>query len=117
MKDRLHIEAHLGPTHSWITILPLSYRKYNIKSSDWTAAAQRRLRLDLFTSQKHCTFCKGGWCDVKVDHATMCGGGASRALRHNNIRIIIAKVGFKTEIKHGGGLGDQRRPGDVIVYD
>ena len=121
MKDRLHIEAHSGPTHSWITKLPLSYRKYNLKSSDWTAGARRRLRLDVFPSQKHCTFCKGWWCHVKGDHATMCGGGASRLLRHNNIRNIIAKaaidVGFKTDIEHGGGLGDQRRPGDVILYD
>ena len=92
MKDRLHIEAHSGPTHSWITKLPLSYRKYNLKSSDWTAGARRRLRLDVFPSQKHCTFCKGGWCDVKGDHTTMCGGGASRVLRHNNIRNIIAKT-------------------------
>ena len=42
-------------------------------------------------------------------------------LRHNNIRNLVAKtardVGFKTDIEHGGGLGDQRRPGDVIVYD
>ena len=51
----------------------------------------------------------------------MCAGGASRVLRHNNTRNILAKaardVGFKTGIEHGGGLGDQRRPGDVIVYD
>ena len=48
----------------------------------------------------------------------MCGGGG---LRHNNIRDILAKaardVVFRTDIKHGGGLGDQRRPGDVIVYN
>ena len=51
----------------------------------------------------------------------MCGGGSSRGLRHNNIRDILAKaardVVFRTDIKHGGGLGDQRRPGDVIVYN
>ena len=51
----------------------------------------------------------------------MCGGGSSRILRHNNIRIIIAKaardVGFKTDLEHGGGLGDNRRPGDVILYN
>ena len=65
-------------------------------------------------------FCKGGWCDVKGDHAIMCGGGASRNLRHNNVHNIIAKaardVGFKTGLEHGGGLGDKRRPGDVVVY-
>ena len=51
----------------------------------------------------------------------MCPGGASRILRHNNVRNIIAKavreIGLKTDIEHGGGLGDQRRPGDVIVWN
>ena len=49
----------------------------------------------------------------------MCVGGHSRVLRHNTSRNIIAKaardVGFNTDIEHGGGLGDQWRPGDVIV--
>ena len=48
-----------------------------------------------------------------------CGGGPSRVLRHNNTMNIIAKaardVGFKADLEHGGGLGDQRRPTDVIV--
>ena len=51
----------------------------------------------------------------------MCGGGSSRVLRHNTIRNILAKavrdVGFRTDIEHGRGLGDQRRPGDIIVYN
>ena len=42
-------------------------------------------------------------------------------MRHNTVRDLIAKaardLGFKTDIEHGGGLGDQRRPGDVIVYN
>ena len=37
------------------------------------------------------------------------------------MRNIVAKAvrdcGFKTDIEHGGGLGDKRRPGDVIVYN
>ena len=57
--------------------------------------------LNVFPCQKHCKFCKGGWCDIKGDHATMCGGGSSRNLRHNNMRNIIAKaardVGFKAD--------------------
>ena len=77
--------------------------------------------LNVFPCQKHCKFCKGGWCDIKGDHATMCGGGSSRILRHNIMRNIIAKaardVGFKTDFEHGGGLGDHRRSGDVIVYN
>ena len=51
----------------------------------------------------------------------MCGGGSSRVLRHNTIRNIIAKaardIGYTTDYEHGGGLGDDRRPGDVIVYN
>ena len=120
-KERLHIEAHSGLSHAWVTLLPLSFKKYNLSSPDWIAAARRRLMLNVFPCQKHCTFCKGGWCDVKGDHASMCGGGSSRVLRHNTIRNILAKavrdVGFRTDIEHGGGLGDQRRPGDIIVYN
>ena len=117
----LHIEAHSGQNHEWVTLLPLSFKKYNLTSPVWVAAARRRMRLNVFPCQKHCTFCKGGWCDVKGDHAAMCGGGTSRCLRHNNIRNTIAKavrdVGFRTDLEHGGGLGDQRRPGDIIVYN
>ena len=51
----------------------------------------------------------------------MCGGGASRGLRQNNIRYIIAKaasdVSFTTDLEDGGCLRDQRRPGDVIIYN
>ena len=104
-----------------VGLLPRSFLKYNLSSPNWFAAARRRMRLYVFPSQKHCTFCKGGWCDVKGDHAAMCGGGTSRVLRHNNTRNIIAKaardVGFRTDLEHGGGLGDQRRPGDIIVYN
>ena len=118
-KERTHIEAHSGQNHAWLTLLPLSFKKYNLSSPDWVAAARRRLMLNVFSCQKHCMFCKGGWCDVQGDHATMCGGGSSRILRHNTIRDIIAKVarnvGFTTNIENGGRLRDQRRPGDVIV--
>ena len=51
----------------------------------------------------------------------MCPEEHSRGLRHNTSRNIIAKaardVGFNTDIEHAGGLGDQRRQGDVIVYN
>ena len=37
------------------------------------------------------------------------------------MRNIIAKAvretGLKTDLDHGGGLGDQRRPGDVIIWN
>ena len=42
-------------------------------------------------------------------------------MRLNKVRVLIAKaardLGFRTDIEHGGGLGDQRRPGVVIVYN
>ena len=51
----------------------------------------------------------------------MCGGRSSRILRHNRIRDMIARaardVGYKTDLEHGGGLGDKRRPGDMIIYN
>ena len=69
--------------------------------------------------EKQCTFCKWCRCDVKRDHAVMCSGGDSRILRHYNIWDIIAKavrdVGLSTDIEHDGALGDQRKPGDVII--
>ena len=42
-------------------------------------------------------------------------------MRHNTVRDMIAKaardLGHRTDTEHGGGLGDHRRPGDVIVYN
>ena len=120
-EEKIHIEAHSGPDHRWVTLLPLTFKRYNYTSAVFIASARRRLRLDVLRMEKQCTFCKWCRCDVKGDHAVMCSGGASRILRHNNIRDIIAKavrdVGLRTDIEHGGGLGDQRRPGDVIVYN
>ena len=82
---------------------------------------RKRLRLDVLRVQRPCTFCKWGRCDVKGDHAVMCQGGSSRILRHNNVRDIVAKAvretGLQTDLRHGGGLGDQRRPGNVIVWN
>ena len=117
----MHIEAHSGQHHLWIRQLPLSFKKYALTTPEWMVAVRRRLMIDVFAYQSHCTFCKGGWCDVKGEHAIMCGGGHSRTFRHNTIRDIIAKaardVGCTTDIEHGGGLGDERRPGDVIIYN
>ena len=51
----------------------------------------------------------------------MCGSGPSRIWRHNSIRDLLAKaienVGFKVGFEHNGGLPDDRRPGDIIVYN
>ena len=64
--------------------------------------------IDVFPLQRHCAFCKGGWCDVKGEHAIMCAGGHSRVLRHDTTRNIVAKAardaGCFTDIEYGGGL-------------
>lgn len=77
--------------------------------------------IDVYSLQRHCAFCKGGWCDVKGEHAIMCAGGHSRVLRHDTTRNIVAKAardaGCFTDIEYGGGLRDHRRPGDVIIYN
>ena len=120
-KEKVHIEAHSGQHHLWITQLPLSFKKYALTSPEWITAARKRLMVNVFPFHSHCTFCKGGWCDVEGNHAIMCGGGHSRTLRHNTLRDILAKasrdVGFSTDLEHGGGLGDERCPGDVIIYN
>ena len=33
------------------------------------------------------------------------------------IAKAVRDIGYRTDIEHGGGLGDNRRPGDVIVYN
>ena len=51
----------------------------------------------------------------------MCGSGPSRTWRHNSLRDLLAKaiesVGFNIGYEHNGGLPDDRRPGDIIVYN
>ena len=51
----------------------------------------------------------------------MCGSGPSRIWRHNSIRDLVAKaienVGYSIGFEHNGGLNDDRRPGDIIVYN
>ena len=120
-QERLHIEAHSGPHHVWVTLLPLQFMRYNMTPAVWITSARKRLRLDVFAVEKQCSFCKWGRCDMKGEHATMCAGGSSRILRHNTLRDTVAKAvreaGLKTDIEHGGGLADKRRPGDVIVYN
>ena len=41
--------------------------------------------------------------------------------KSNTVRYITAmavgELGYRTDIEHGGGLRDDRRPGDVLVYN
>ena len=52
----------------------------------------------------------------------MCKAGrASRTWWHNSISNLLAKAiessGYKIGYEHNGGLTDNRRPGDIIVYN
>ena len=109
-------------THlSWIRALPLDWQNWNLSSAEWRAAARRRLHLHVIPVERQCRFCKLHRCDVWGTHATSCSGGSSRKLRHNCVRDILARAirdaGFRTGYEHGGGLYDDIRPGDVIVYN
>ena len=61
-----------------------------------------------------------GRSDSKGSHGTMCQGGASRILRHNEIRNVLGKafsdIGYTIAYEHGGGLTDGRKPCDIIVF-
>ena len=51
----------------------------------------------------------------------ICGSRLSRTWRHNSLRDLLAKaiesVGLQIGYEHNGGLPDNRRPGDIIVYN
>ena len=120
-EESIHIKANSGPGNKWVTVLPLSFKRYDIKSAVWRTSVLKRLRQDVLRVEKQCTFCKWSRGDLKGEHAIMCSGGCSRNMRHNTVRDLVAKavgdVGYTTDFEHGGGLGDHRRPGDVIVYN
>ena len=88
----MHILAHSGPGHHWVTAPPLSHNLWNMTPTEWTAATRRRLAIDVFPTETQCTFCRWNRLDVKGTHATMCEGGSSRILRHNEVRAILGKA-------------------------
>ena len=71
-EERIHIKAHSGPGNKWVTVLPLSFKRYDMKSAVWRTSVLKRLRQDVLRVERQCTFCK--WCraDVKGEHAIMC---------------------------------------------
>ena len=46
---RLRLSANSGPTQTWVTALPLSWKNWNLSSREWLVAARRRLGLDVRT--------------------------------------------------------------------
>ena len=120
-KESLHVMAHSGPGHHWVTLPPLLHKNWNMPPLEWLTATRRRLGIDVFPVERQCGFCLWDRCDTKGNHATMCIGGASCTLRHNEVRSTLAKAlgnaGFETGYEHGGGLNDGRKPGDIIAYN
>ena len=120
-QELMHTLAHSGPGHGWVSAPPLLYKNWNMTPLEWIACTRRRLGLDVFPAEIQCTACQWSRQDTKGNHATMCKGGASRILRHNEVRDIVGKafqeIGYEIGFEHGGGLQDGRKPGDVIVYN
>ena len=100
---------------------PLQYYKWNMTPPEWTACTRKRLGMDVFPAEIQCTTCLWNKLDPNGNHATMCKGGASRILRHNEVRDKVGKafknIGYDIGYAHEGGLMDGRKPGDVIVYN
>ena len=88
---------------------------------EWTATTRKRLGIDVFPAETQCPFCHWGRSDARGNHASMCEGGASRILRHNEVRAVLGKaltdLGYTIGFEHGGGLLDGRKPGDIIAYN
>ena len=119
--ESLHALAHSGPGHHWVTLPPLLHKNWNMPALEWLTATRRRLGVDVTPVERQCGFCSWNRCDTKGNHATMCTGGASCHLRHNEVRSVLAKAldsaGFETGYEHSGGLDDERKPGDIIAYN
>ena len=119
--ELLHALAHSGPGHHWVTLPPLLHKNWNMPALEWLTATRRRLGVDVTPVERQCGFCSWNRCDTKGNHATMCIGGASCHLRHNEVRGVLAKAldsaGFQTAYEHSGGLNDERKPGDIIAYN
>ena len=56
--ERIHIEANSGKSHTWVTIIPLSFKRFNMTSAVWRTAVLKRLRQDILRVERQCTFCK-----------------------------------------------------------
>ena len=102
--EATHVLAHSGPGHHWVTLPPLQHKNWKMPASEWSTATRRRLGIDVIPTERKCGFCLWDRCDTKGNHATMCTGGASCILRHNEIRSILAKAiqdaGFKVGYEH-----------------
>ena len=67
--DRIRLLSNSGPTQSWVTALPLSWKNWNLSSKEWLIAARRRLGLAVRTKRTRCSNCRFSEIVVKGDHA------------------------------------------------
>ena len=120
-KDRVRLLSNSGPTQTWVTALPLAYKNWNVSSREWLIEARRRLGLDVRTRRTRCSNCRFFEIGLKGDHALSCSGKMGSKMRHDAVRIVVARAfkqaGFEVRMEQGGGLLDGRRPGDVEVRD
>ena len=119
--DRLRLSANSGPTQTWVTALPLSWKNWNLNSQEWLIAARRRLGLDVRTKRTRCSNCRFHEIGLKGDHALQCSGKVGTKMRHDALKVLLARAfkqaGFGIKMEQSGGLLDGRRPGDVEVED
>ena len=73
------------------------------------------------TKRTRCGDCRFSEIGLKGDHALMCSGKMGLKMRHDALKILIARAfkqaGFDVKIEQAGGLLDRRRPGDVEVKE
>ena len=119
--DRSRLLANSDPTQAWVTALPLSFKNCNLSSREWLTTAKRRIGLDIPTKKTRCSNCRFHEIGLKGDHAMKCTGKIGVRMRHDAIKVLLARAfkqaGFDVKMEQGGGLLDRRRPGDVEVDD
>ena len=66
-------------------------------------------------------YCRFHEIGLKGDHALRCPGKMGLKMRHDALKILMARAfkqaGFEVRMEQGGGLLDKRRPADVEVQD
>ena len=117
--EQAHLQASMGSSQIWVNTLPLGWKNYNLKPSEWLVSARRRLLLDVRPVNSRCPSCRFHEIGKKGNHAIQCHGAYSTSLRHHAVRNLIAQAcrtaGYEVNIEDSGGLNDGRRPGDVRV--
>ena len=94
--DRLRLVANSGPTQTWVTALPLSWKNWNLTSKEWIIAARRRLGLDVRAKRTRCSNCRFHEIGLRGDHAIRCSGKMGSKMRHDALKILLARA-FKQE--------------------